>query len=75
MTKQSKKKRKRQQSRKTQVGLHEQKRLKKALAEYNDSFTKDCDDVNWRSFAIDGKGDEPVPQGPDYKRKLKQKND
>jgi hypothetical protein len=72
MTKRRKQQGKRQKSRDEQAEVHDDKRWKRAWAQYRDSLQELFDIINERIRAIGE--DAPHPVGPDYKRKKRQKN-
>jgi len=72
MTKRRDQQHKRQKSRANQAKIHDDKRWKKALAQYQRSLQELIDSVNERIRAVGE--DAPPAIGPDYKRKRRQKN-
>jgi len=72
MTKRREQRRKRRTSRDRQAQINDDKRWKKALAQYQASVQELFDIVNERIRSVGE--DAPLPVGPDYKKKKRQKN-
>jgi len=76
MTKRRDQQAKRQQSRAEQAATHDKERLTKALIEYEyGSIEHMIDSANERWFSEPGTGTPPLPLGPDYMKKRRQKNE
>jgi hypothetical protein len=72
MTKRRKRQSKRQKSRDEQAKINDDKRWKKALAQYQASLQELFDIINERFRSVGE--DTALPVGPDYKRKRRQKH-